>query len=112
MDSPPGTPTTPALTAAEWRGVIERREHLAAIREQLLDTPFSSHAVAALLLYEQPFGFSAQDVEDETQVAAYCDAMAAEGKANGNEGVSTTFQLLAGRHRERAAKIAALLPPV
>lgn len=87
---------SPALSAVEWAGVLALPAQLAAIRNDLLDTPFSAHAVAALLLYGEPFGFSAQDVEDETQVAAYCAA---------------TFRLLGERHRVRAAKIAALLPP-
>lgn len=101
----------PALSAAEWAGVLARGTQLDAIREQLLDTPFSDHAVAALLLYAQPFGFSAQDVDDETQVAAYCDAMALDREGVGQAEVAATFRTLAERHRERAAKIAALLPP-
>jgi hypothetical protein len=102
---------SPALSRAEWLGVLANREQLAGIREQLLDTPFSPHAVAALLLYEEPFGFTAQDVEDETEVAAYCAAMAKEQDAGGNAAVADTFRLLGERHTIRAAKIAALLPP-
>ena len=51
---------TPALTRAEWAGVLANRAQLAEIREQFLDTPFSGHALAALLLFEEDFGFSAQ----------------------------------------------------
>ena len=101
----------PALSPAEWAGVLALPAQLAAIRNDLLDTPFSAHAVAALLLYGEPFGFTAQDVEDETQVAAYCAAMAIERDAGGDAGGAATFRLLGARHRERAAKIAALLPP-
>lgn len=101
----------PALSPAEWAGVLANREQLDAIRDQLLDTPFSGHAVAALLLHEQPYGFTHQDVEDETQVAAYCDAMQAENSASGNESAAATFRALGDRHRIRAARIAALLPP-
>lgn len=102
---------SPALSAVEWAGVLALPAQLAAIRNDLLDTPFSAHAVAALLLYGEPFGFSAQDVEDETQVAAYCAAMAVERAAGGDAGGAATFRLLGERHRVRAAKIAALLPP-
>ncbi len=102
---------TSALTSAEWAGVLANREQLDIIREQLLDTPFSGHAVAALLLFEEPYGFSAEDVDDEVQVAAYCAAMAEEQAAAGQEARATTFRLLGERHRARAMKIAALLPP-
>lgn len=100
------------MTPAEWAGVLANRANLEAIRDQFLDTPFSPHAIAALLLYEQPFGFSAQDVEDETQVAAYCDVMAGENDLAGKAGEAATFRMLGGRHRQRADRIAALLPPV
>jgi hypothetical protein len=103
---------TPALTRAEWAGVLANRAQLEAIREQFLDTPFSGHALAALLLFEEPFGFSAQDVDDERQVADFCAAMAVEHGRRGQADVAETFQLLGERHRIRAAKIALLLPPV
>ena len=102
---------TPALSPAEWTGVLARRDQLDAIREQLLDTPWSSHAVAALLLYGEPFGFTALDVEDERQVADYCRAMATQLDAGGQKEGASTFRQLAERHAVRAAKIAALLPP-
>jgi hypothetical protein len=101
----------PALSRAEWAGVLANRAQLDDIREQFLDTPFDGHAVAALLLFEQWFGFSAQDVDDETQVAAYCAAMSKEQYANGNPAAAGIFRELGERHRERASKIAALLPP-
>ena len=101
----------PALSRAEWAGVLANRAHLDAIREQFLDTPFDGHAVAALLLFEQPFGFSAQDLDDEVQVAAYCAAMSKEQETAGNAPAAGIFRELSERHKERAAKIAALLPP-
>jgi hypothetical protein len=82
-----------------------------SIREQLLDTPFSAHAVAALLMYEEPFGFTKQDVDDEEQVAAYCASMATQLESSGQQPTAETFRLLGERHTARAAKIAALLPP-
>jgi hypothetical protein len=102
---------TPALSRAEWAGVLTNRAQLDDIREQFLDTPFDGHAVAALLLFEQPFGFSVQDVDDEVQVAAYCAAMANEQELKSNAPAAAIFRELGERHRERAAKIAALLPP-
>ena len=102
---------TPALTRAEWAGVLANRAQLTDIRERFLDTPFSGHALAALLLFEEAFGFSAQDVDDEVQVAIYCAAMADEQELAGRHDAATTFRLLGERHRHRAIKIAALLPP-
>ena len=104
-------PIPAALSAAEWTGVLANRISLDSIRDQFLDTPFSPHALAALLLYDEPFGFSAQDVEDEREVAAYCRAMTTEHRGRGQDGLALTFQLLGERHEVRAAKIAALLPP-
>ena len=103
---------TPALTRAEWAGVLANRDQLTAIRDQFLDTPFSGHALAALLLFEEAFGFTRQDVDDEVQVAAYCAAMAEEHALAGQTSTATTFRQLGERHRERALRIAALLPPV
>jgi hypothetical protein len=100
-----------AMSGPEWAGVLKNREQLMSIREQLLDTPFSAHAVAALLLYDEPFGFTKQDVDDETQVAAYCASMATQLETSGQAATADTFRLLGERHKERAAKIAALLPP-
>jgi hypothetical protein len=102
---------TPALTRAEWAGVLANRAQLADIRERFLDTPFSGHALAALLLFEEEFGFTAEDVEDEIQVSVYCAAMADEQALAGRHDAATTFRLLGERHHRRAAKIAALLPP-
>lgn len=104
-------PLSPALSGPEWAGVLKNREQLMSIREQLLDTPFSAHAVAALLLYDEPFGFTRQDVEDEQEVAAYCASMATQLEGSGQKATADTFRLLGERHLERAAKIAALLPP-
>jgi hypothetical protein len=104
-------PISAALTAAEWAGVLKNREQLTDIREQLLDTPFSAHAVAALLLYDEPFGFTRQDVDDEAQVAGYCASMADQLELAGQVETASTFRLLGQRHSVRAAKIAALLPP-
>ncbi len=103
---------TPALTSAEWAGVLANRAGLAEIREQFLDTPFSGHALAALLLFEEEFGFTPQDVDDEVQVATYCAAMADEQELAGRVDAAKTFRLLGERHRHRAAKIASLLPPM
>jgi hypothetical protein len=104
-------PIPAALTPAEWTGVLVNRASLDAIREQFLDTPFSPHALAALFLYDEPYGFTGQDVEDEREVAAYCRAMAADHSKRDQTEMSETFRLLGERHEVRAAKIAALLPP-
>jgi hypothetical protein len=103
--------TPPALTPAEWNGILLQQDGLAHLREQFGRLPFSTHAIAALLLYEQPFGFTQQDVQDEDEVSAYCDVMAAQNRVAGDKTTAAKFELLGGRHKERAAKIAALLPP-
>jgi hypothetical protein len=77
--------TAPALSAAGWSGVLGQQDGLKHLREQFGTLPFSTHAIAALLLYEQPFGFTQQDATEE--------------------GVSD-------RHEARSAWTAALLPPV
>ncbi len=104
--------TAPALTAAEWSGVLEQQDGLTHLREQFGKLPFSTHAIAALLLYEQPFGFTQQDVTDEEEVSEYCAVMAAQNHLAGDGGTAAKFELLGGKHMERAARIAALLPPL
>jgi hypothetical protein len=102
---------SPALSAAEWHGVLHQTDGLAHLRAEFAKLPFSSHAIAALLLYEQPFGFTQQDVQDEAEVSDYCAVMAAQHRDAGDKATAAKFELLGGRHKERAARIAALLPP-
>lgn len=112
-DSASSSPPVPAaLSPTEWGAILASREQLDALRDGLLDTPFSPHGIAALMLWQQDFGFTLQDVIDEVEVGEYCDRMARENTATDNAGVAETFRLLAMRHRLRAAKIAALLPPL
>jgi hypothetical protein len=111
MSLPPPPLFPPALGAAEWQGVLHQKDGLAHLREEFGKLPFSSHAIAALLLYDQPFGFTRQDVQDEEEVSDYCAIMAAQNRDAGDLATAAKFELLGGRHRERAAKLAALLPP-
>jgi hypothetical protein len=104
-------PLPPALSAAEWNGVLHQTDGLAHLRAEFGKLPFSAHAIAALLLYEQPYGFTQQDVQDETEVSDYCAVMAAQHRDAGDAATAAKFELLGGRHVERAARIAALLPP-
>lgn len=101
----------PALSAPEWNGVLHQHDGLAQLREQFAQLPFSPHAIAALLLYEQPFGFTQQDAQDEEEVSAYCAVMAKQHREAGDIRTAAKFEVLGGRHHERAEKIAALLPP-
>ena len=105
------TEIAPALSPAEWAGVLAQQDGLTELRKQFGSLPFSPHAIAALLLYEQPFGFTQQDVQDENEVSEYCAVMARHHRETGDQTTAAKFELLGGRHRERAAKIAALLPP-
>ena len=102
----------PALSAAEWNGVLRQQDGLAQLREQFAQLPFPPHAIAALLLYEQPFGFTQQDAQDEIEVSDYCAVMARQNRELGDKVTAAKFEMLGRRHRERAEKIAALLPPV
>jgi len=102
---------SPALSPSEWTGVLGQQDGLAHLRDQFGTLPFSTHAIAALLLYEQPFGFTQQDVTDEAEVSEYCAVMSAQNRASGDIATASKFELLGGRHRERANRIAALLPP-
>jgi len=101
----------PALSAAEWNGVLQQQDGLAQLREQFARLPFPPHAIAALLLYEQPFGFTHQDAQDEEEVSDYCAVMARQNREAGDAKTAAKFEMLGKRHRERAGKIAALLPP-
>ena len=102
---------TPALSAAEWNGVLRQQDGLAQLREQFAQLPFPPHAIAALLLYEQPFGFTQQDAQDEREVSDYCAVMAQQNRELGDQATAAKFEMLGRRHHERAEKIAALLPP-
>ncbi len=102
---------TPALSAAEWNGVLTQIDGLEHLREQFGKLTFSAHAIAALLLHEQPYGFTQQDVTDETEVSEYCAVMAAQNREANDIATAAKFELLGQRHRDRAARIAALLPP-
>ena len=104
-------PPDPALSAAEWAGVLSQRDGLAQMRQQFAGLPFSTHAIAALLLHGETFGFSQQDVQDEHEVSEYCAVMAAKHREEGDQATAAKFEMLGGRHHERAEKIAALLPP-
>lgn len=101
----------PALSPAEWSGVLSQQDGLGQMRHQFAGLPFSTHAIAALLLYDEPFGFTQQDVQDEHEVSEYCAVMAARNREDGDRVTAAKFEMLGGRHRERAEKIAALLPP-
>jgi hypothetical protein len=101
----------PALEPAAWTGVLSQRDGLAHMRAQFSSLPFSTHAIAALLLYGEPFGFTQQDVQDEHEVSEYCAVMAAKHSETGDRTTAAKFEMLGHRHRERAGKIAALLPP-
>ena len=111
MIAPMSNDYAPALSPSEWAGVLGQQDGLAHLREQFGTLPFSTHAVAALLLYDQPFGFTQQDVTDEAEVSEYCAVMSAQNRAAGDLATAAKFELLGGRHRERANRIAALLPP-
>ena len=110
-DSSPQPELQPALTADEWRGVLSNSDKLGEVKAGFSQGPFTAHALSAILLYAESYGFTQQDVTDETDVAAYCAKMATDHASLGDDATAETFRKLGERHRERAAKIAALLPP-
>lgn len=108
------TPTIPpALSAEEWGevqswGDSDRRRLLAdaCYAADLADIgrPKPSHALAALCLYGQPFGFTAEDVAVLKQLSA---DKAATFRKIGLEWCLRESDALASL----ASRIAALLPP-
>lgn len=93
-----------AMSAEEWKEALE----LIRDKNKHGELKLSIHGTAALALYGQPYGFSQQDVDDEIQVAEYCETMARQQEGSP---AGATFRLLGERHKVRARKIAALLPP-
>jgi hypothetical protein len=93
-----------AMSPEEWN------EALALIHggKKNGELKLSIHGTAALALYGQPYGFTQLDVDDEIQVAEYCETMARQQEGTP---AGATFRLLGERHKVRARKIAALLPP-
>lgn len=53
---------TPALTADEWRAVLSNADSLGEVKAGFSQSPFTAHALCAILLYAEPYGFSPQDV--------------------------------------------------
>ena len=124
MSTPSDTPEIqPALTKEEWWEYLnsgrrsptaedefeENREAWGKTAEEMRRT---YHKNAARALYQAgPLGFTWEDVDDENQ--AYHDAvvMARWAQEEGDEERCQQFQGRARRHRLRAMKIAALLPP-
>ena len=125
-------PITPALTAGEWaRGTCQRGgdndAHLGIRPDGGIGATSSHrgvvirtedrHAVAALALHGQPFGFTWEDVDDETDAARYWEGEVETieaGDRHYQRAESPDTQQLrdrSARHRARAARIAALLPP-
>lgn len=105
----------PALTPEEWASV-HVRDGAAEIVLQFEDGyremyPPTYHRIAALALYGQPFGLTHEDVTDERE--AYTDAvrLARQAQDAGDEVTRLRYVERARRHRHRADRIAALLPP-
>lgn len=108
----------PALTSEEWRNQVTRTRGGAlrivvdfgppANTVQLNDDPKMRHALAALALHGQPFGFTAKDVKNLRETAEESD----EGDAS-NDFYLGGYQVTVGSEwlLNLADRIAALLPP-
>lgn len=86
--------TKPALTAEEWEAVDSGASALADITQD-----YDAHSAAAVLLHDQPFGFT---WEDERGLRATAKLLRNLGSPY-NDNVSKILKL--------ADRIAALLPP-
>lgn len=124
------TETQPALTPEEWAKKEAHRPSLfgdtpaelyltddgAGVGIMDLDGGASTgsavsragggHALAALALYDQPFGFTRQDADDLSEVAFVLETPA-DSHGSGGEDNSDYADTI----RRIAAKIVALLPP-
>lgn len=96
-----------AMSPEEWEEVLALIQ-AGKQNGQTSQLQLTMHGTAALALYGQPYGFSQLDVDDEIQVAEYCETMARQQEGTP---AGATFRLLGERHKVRALKIAALLPP-
>jgi hypothetical protein len=97
MTDEPSIP--PALTAEEWRRVAEHpQEYVSAEAQEAAVGVGSFHAVAAMALYGQPFGFDFTDRDRLREIADEID----------RRGLPDAWS---DRLRDVAARIAALLPP-
>lgn len=107
----------PALTAEEWRAALRDRAGMAAAIQKAWGNETvreNDHALAALALIYQPFGFTREDVEmcrSEAEAAQY-EAMKLERLAQESPGFDSSGDRAQERAwRSLASRIAALLPP-
>lgn len=100
----------PALTAEEW-AMARVHVSLYPTGKDLMLQLGNRHGIAAAALHDQPFGFTREDVVDEHQ--AYHDAvmLARHFQDSGMERERLACKERARRHKERADRIEALLPP-
>lgn len=95
------TPIQPALTLEEWNDIVSAEPLWSAKRIELAENSDRPHAMAALALYRQPFGFGWRDVEFLTDLKiALLNAM--------SEGADK--DAFAGRLEHIITRIAALTP--
>lgn len=118
------TKMEPALTAEEWEKLQTEIVAIDAKHDALIvgyeGAPVIAwpagkerHALAALALYGQPFGLTRQDVQDERMAAEQYEQSAERYRKEGGPATMTfeAHSALAARHRNRADRIEALLPP-
>ncbi|MDB4893129.1 MAG: hypothetical protein JWL61_4984 [Gemmatimonadetes bacterium] len=97
------TPITPALTPEEWKDAIRDRAGMAEAMQRAWGTDAATgdeHALAALCLIYQPFGFTQEEAEWTRSLAKQ---WAEYDREWGEDDVRLASSV--------AAKIAALLPP-
>ena len=76
-----------------------------------MDDPPDFYAAAAIALYGQSFGFTQEDVNDEKAAENDCLRLARQAQDKGDELERYRFVGRARRHKGRANRIEALLPP-
>jgi hypothetical protein len=95
----------PALTTEEWALYNSPRRRIPVGVKQ------RPHAAAAIALHGQPFGFTQEDVRDERNAENDCARLARQAQDGGDELERYKFVGRQRRHKERADRIEALLPP-
>ena len=103
----------PARSAAEWeqffKSGVNFQTQAPHISVGCRDVELDAHALAATMLYDQSFGFTWEDVDDErTELEILKGYMARIREQGGDHKRS---RKMIGRKKARSTLIAVLLPP-
>ena len=103
----------PALRAEEWeqffKGGVSFQTQEPHIPVGCRDVELDAHALAATMLYDQPFGFTWGDVDDERTELEILKGYMARIREQGGD--HKRIRKIIGRKKARITRIAVLLPP-